>query len=250
MGSHASEMNPEFPYPRRRLARRVLRGLIHAAFAVLTDFEIIGRENLPPSGPLLLVGNHFSFIDPVAMVRATPWPVEFLGGFHTPNAPLWTRVFVESWGRYHVFRGTGARRALRAAEAVIAQKGVLGIFPEAGSWATVLRPARPGTAFIAARTGTPIVPMGFDGMINVFPSLGKGRRAHVTVRIGKPFGPLAATGKGRGRRRQLDEMGHQIMRHIAELIPPERRGHYSDDPAVRAAAQGTEIYPWGEDPEA
>jgi hypothetical protein len=34
------------------------------------------------------------------------------------------------------------------------------------------------------------------------------------------------------------------MAHIAELIPPERRGHYSDDPAIRAAAQGTEVYPW------
>jgi hypothetical protein len=33
------------------------------------------------------------------------------------------------------------------------------------------------------------------------------------------------------------------MRHVAELIPPERRGHYSNDPAIRAAVTGTEIYP-------
>jgi len=36
------------------------------------------------------------------------------------------------------------------------------------------------------------------------------------------------------------------MRHIAELIPPEKRGHYSDDPAIREAAMGTEIYPWAD----
>jgi hypothetical protein len=35
-----------------------------------------------------------------------------------------------------------------------------------------------------------------------------------------------------------------MMHQIAQLIPPERRGFYSDDPAVREAARGTEIYPW------
>jgi hypothetical protein len=48
------------------------------------------------------------------------------------------------------------------------------------------------------------------------------------------------------RRAQLDEIGHEIMHHIAELIPPEKRGHYSDDPAIREAARGTELYPWAD----
>ena len=85
-----------------------------------------------------------------------------------------------------------------------------------------------------------------DGLLDIFPSLGKGRRAGSTVRIGKPFGPFSVSGRGRKRRRQLDEIGHEIMRHIAELIPPSRRGHYSDDPAIREAATGTEIYPWAD----
>jgi 1-acyl-sn-glycerol-3-phosphate acyltransferase len=236
----------EFRYPRRRLIRSILRGLIHAAFAVLTDFQVEGRENLPEKGPLILVGNHFSFIDPVAMIRATPWLVEFVGGFRMPNAPPIVRWIPKLWGRYPLFRGTGSRYALHAAEAVLAQDGILGIFPEGGNWATVLRPPRPGTAFLAARTGAPIVPMGFDGLIDVFPQLRKGRRAQVLVRIGPIFGPFEAAGRGRERRRHLEEIGHEIMRHIAPLIPPERHGHYSDDPAIRAAAQGTEVYPWSD----
>jgi 1-acyl-sn-glycerol-3-phosphate acyltransferase len=88
--------------------------------------------------------------------------------------------------------------------------------------------------------------MGFDGLIDIFPSLGKGRRAQVTLRIGEPFGPFRTTGRGRERRQQLDEIGHEVMRHIAELLPPERRGFYSDDPEIRAAAAGTEIYPWAD----
>ena len=241
--------DPKFPYPRRRLIRALLRQLSHVAFATLTDLQIIGQENLPREGPLLVVANHFSFIDPVAMVRVTPWPLEFVGGFQMPNAPASVTWLPKVWGYYPVFRGTGSRYALRAAEAVLAQDGVLGIFPEAGSWATVLRPPRPGAAFLAVRTEARILPMGFDGLPDVFPRLRKGRRARVTVRIGRPFGPFHATGRGQARRQQLDAIGHEIMQCIAELIPPEWRGHYSEDPAIRAGAQGTEIYPWADAPE-
>jgi len=244
--------NPElqFSYPRRRLMRAFLRRLTHLAFDVLTDLRIFGTENIPKEGPLLVVGNHFSFIDPVAMLRATPWPLEFVGGTQMPNAPASVTWLPRIWGYFRVLRGTGSRHALRASEAVLAQGGAVGIFPEAGNWATVLRPPRPGAAFLAARTGARILPMGFDGLLDVFPRLRKLRRARVTVRIGKPFGPFQATGRGRARRKQLEAIGHEIMRRIAELLPPERRGHYSDDPAIRAAAQGTEAYPWTRAPEA
>ena len=238
--------NPEFVYPRRRVIRTVLRRMAAAALATVCDFRVLGQENIPEQGPLLVVGNHFSFIDPVAMIRASPWPLEFVGGFHNPSAPPVVTWIPKVWGLYPVFRGTGSRYALRGAEAVMAQEGVLGIFPEGGSWAAVLRPPRPGAAFLAARTNARMLPMGFDGLIDVFPRLRKGRRARVTVRIGKPFGPFAATGRGRERRRQLEEIGHKIMRRIAELIPPERHGYYSDDPAIRDAAKGTEIYPWAD----
>ena len=236
-------------YPRRRLLRAFLRRVVDLFFVSFTDLEIVGSENLPRKGPLLVVANHFSFLDPVLMIRAAPWPLEFLGGFHLPNAPAYVRWIPKIWGYYPVFRGTGSRAALYAAESVLAQEGVVGIYPEAGNWATVLRPARPGAAFLATQTGAQILPMGFDGLLNVFSSMRQRRRARVTARIGKPFGPFRVEGRGRRRRAQLDEVGHEIMRRIADLLPPERRGHYSDDPAVRAAAQGTEVYPWDDEPE-
>ncbi|MBN1177998.1 MAG: 1-acyl-sn-glycerol-3-phosphate acyltransferase [Anaerolineae bacterium] len=239
----------EFPYPRRRVVRTALHHVAHAALTTLADVQVFGREHFPKTGPLLVVANHFSFIDPVAMVQLVPWPIEFVGGFEMPNAPPSVTWIPKVWGYYPVFRGAYSRYALRAAEAVLKQNGVLGIFPEAGNWATVLRPARPGAAFLAARTGAPILPIGLAGLNDVFPSLRRGRRAKVTLRVGKPFGPFEAGGQGRERRKRLEEIGHRIMEHIAELIPPEKRGHYSDDPAIRAAAQGTEIYPWDESPE-
>lgn len=233
-------------YPRRQAVRALLRSGIAAALAVLTDFHVVGRENLPKSGPLVIVANHFNFLDPLAVIHITRYPMEFIGGRQAPNAPGAVGWIRNLWGILPVSRGGSSRDALLRAQHFLEQKGVLGIFPEGGSWAAVLRPPRPGAALLAARSGAPILPLGLDGLNEVFPSIRRGKRARVTVTIGKPFGPFQAEARDRSSRQAIDDFGHQIMRHIAELIPPERRGFYSDDPAVREAARGTEIYPWND----
>ena len=239
----------EITYPRRRLVRGFMRRASRLALSALAEFRVEGRENLPASGPLIVVANHFSFLDPAALVGALPWPLEFLGGLELPNAPPIVRWIPKLWGYYPVLRGGNSREALRAAEGVLKQGGILGIFPEAGNWAQVLRPARPGTAYLAARTGAPLLPIGFDGLPQVFEQLRARRRARVTVRVGKAFGPFKVADRGRERRRVLDGIGHEIMERIATLIPDEKRGYLSGDPAVREAAKGTEVYPWDESPE-
>lgn len=236
----------QFTSPARKLTRKILHFLSRPAFSLLTRLEINGIENLPANGPLIMVGNHFSFVDPVCFVRIAPWEIEFVGGANMPHAPLATRIIPILWGYHPLYRGTGAKESLRAAEKILNQGGILGIFPEAGNWATVLRPARPGTAYLASRTGASLLPVGLVGMSDVFPSLKRGRRARIQVNIGKPFGPFWAEGHGQSQRAQLDEIGHEIMRHIAQLLPPEKRGYYSDDPAIREAAKGTELYPWAD----
>jgi 1-acyl-sn-glycerol-3-phosphate acyltransferase len=240
----SQEISNSIKYPRRKWIRQILKALCQAALSVLADIRIEGQENMPAQGPLLIVGNHFSFIDPLVFVRIAPWKLEFLGGYNNPSAPPTVRIIPWLWGFYPLLRGTGSRDSLRAAEHLLQQDAIIGIFPEGGNWATVLRPARPGTAYLATRTGAPLLPVGIDGLLNLLPSIRKGNRAKVSIRIGKPFGPFQATGTGRNRRQQLDEIGHEIMRQIADLIPPERQGHYSPDPVIRDAAQGTEIYPW------
>ena len=187
---------PEIKYPRRRFIRDVMRGIIYILFDLLSDLEISGREHLPAGGPLLVAANHFSFIDPALVVRVTPWPLEVIGGAQLPYAPFDGTWILKLWGYFPTHRGTCSRTALRSAEAVLAQGGVVGIAPEGGAWATVLRPARPGAAFLATRTGARILPVGIDGATDVFPSLRNGRRAHVTVRIDELFGPFQAGERG------------------------------------------------------
>ena len=225
--------------------RRLIKYLSIAAFGLLIDLEIEGRENLPDGGPLLVIANHFSFIDPVAVIRALPYPIEFVGGAVFPHAPKIVQALPKFWGYYPVFRGTGSRYALKAAEQILNQDGVLGIMPEGGSWAEVLRPARPGAAYLASRTGTRILPLGIYGLNDIFP-LQWGKRAKAVVKIGKPVGPFKASGKGRNHREQLEQIGLELMKSIAALLPDHFRGFLADDPATREAAVGTEIYPWSD----
>ena len=232
------------PSAARLLLRMLFGFLIGILFALFTDMKINGKENLPKSGPLLLVGNHFHFADALAFIHIAPWPIEFVGNKAMPNAPVSVRVLALLWQPLMIKRGTSSRDSLLAAKMLIEQGGVLGIFPEAGSWAKVLRPPRPGTALLALRTSAPLVPVGLVGFNDIFPNLKKGKRARIEINIGTPFGPYEGQAAGRADRQLMDDIGHDIMRHIAAMIPPESHGVYSDDPAVREAAREAAIYPW------
>jgi 1-acyl-sn-glycerol-3-phosphate acyltransferase len=239
-----SDADEQYPYPRRVPIRRTMQAMARLLLRTLADFRIIGRENIPNQGPLLVVANHFSTLDTAALVAAVPWPVEFLGGFQLVDAADAVKWIPQLWGYYSVRRGWVSRTAMHAAAAVMKQNGTLAIFPEGGSWAQVLRPARPGTAYLAVHTGARLLPVGLDGLVDLFPSLRQGRRATVTARIGAPFGPFPRAERGRAGRAALDALGDEMMTRIADLLPPERRGVYSDNPALVEAAQEAAVYPY------
>lgn len=230
--------------PRHSGMRGVLRGAIRVFFALLARIRIEGAENIPDSGPLIVAANHFHFVDPLAVIRAMPWPLDFIGGFHMPFAPAIVRWLPRMWGLYRVRRSGSSRGALRQAEETLKAGGILGIFPEGGSWATILRPPRPGSAFLATRTQARVLPIGLDGLPEIFSSLKRFRRATVTIRIGKPIGPFSSSLGGRAGRGDLDAVGDTILRSISELVPPAVRGVYSDDPKLRQEAEASAHYPW------
>ncbi len=234
----------QYPYPRRRVTRFLLTRLARVVLHTLSNFQVIGRENIPDSGPLLVVGNHFHFGDPVIAAAIARWPMEFVGGFQFIDGPKYVHWIPSVWGFYKLRRGNASKDALRAGTAVLQQNGILGIFPEGGSWADVLRPPRPGTAYLAVRSGAPILPIGIDGLTNLFPYLRRGKRATVTVRIGKPFGPFQANGRGRERRAQLEAISDKIMLQIAALLPPAHHGVYSTDPILRTEAEKVSAWPF------
>lgn len=217
-------------YPRRHLIRWPLKLVARLAVKFLIKLRIENIENLPKEGPLMLVGNHFAFVDFVIILAKTPWLVEVLGDYEMPNVPGYLKWIPRAWGALPVNQGIASRHSLRAAQQVLEQNGFVMVFPE-GRLADrpknpVLSEGNPGAAYIALRSGPPILPIGFDGTYDIFPSLAKGRRANVTVRIGEPFGPFHLEA-GQNRQERINEVHEIIMKKIAALLPPERRGVYS-----------------------
>jgi 1-acyl-sn-glycerol-3-phosphate acyltransferase len=235
-----NDVESAVPYPRRLVIRFVLKSLARLAFLAVSRLEIVGRENIPAGGPVILVANHFHFADPVALLVACRRQVEFIGGFRFINAPWIVRFIPHLWGYFPAFRGGYTRSTLRSALGVLEQAGVVAIFPEGGSWATTLRPGRPGAAFLALESQVPVVPVGIDGMTGLFGQL----RPRITLRIGRPIGPFPRMADGVPRRAEIDARTDEIMRAIAALIPPAGHGVYSDDPEIREAGRAVAAFPF------
>ncbi len=126
----AESSHPSDPlYQPNRPLRRFLQFLARGVFKIVTDMEIEGEENFPKSGPLIMVGNHFSFIDPAAFVSVAPWPMDFIGGAVTPHAPKIVQFIPRLWGYLPVYRGTGSTYALKEAERILKGGGGSGHLP-------------------------------------------------------------------------------------------------------------------------
>ncbi|MGB7335789.1 MAG: lysophospholipid acyltransferase family protein [Salaquimonas sp.] len=230
----------EFAYPRRVILRRFLRFAAGIAFKLLARVEIKGLENLPKSGPVILAGNHFHFSDPVALLCLSKRQVEFVGGFRFPNAPTIVKFLPTLWGYFPVHRGAYSRSSLDYSTATLAKGGVVGIFPEGGAWAEVLRYPRSGIGFLAAESGAVIVPVGLSGFTGLF----KIWRPKINMTVGKPIGPFQVDGKAMERKEALADIGKETMQGIAKLLPPHERGVYAEDKKTRDAAKEVAAYPF------
>jgi len=72
--------------------RSILKGLIRLAINLFSDFELIGAENIPDKGPLIITGNHFSFTDSVAMLHIAPPSIEMFSGANPAFTPGWAKL--------------------------------------------------------------------------------------------------------------------------------------------------------------
>jgi 1-acyl-sn-glycerol-3-phosphate acyltransferase len=142
------------------------------------------------------------------------------------------RIFPNAWQTLKIEQGTPNFEALRASEAILAQDGVLVIYPEGHVHDGPLNSALPGAAFMALRTGVPILPMGTisDNDWKLFKTLTEEkRRLRVFTKIGEVFGPLKTENPDRPSRSEIRAAGELIMTRIAALLPKEFRGEFDPE---------------------
>jgi 1-acyl-sn-glycerol-3-phosphate acyltransferase len=200
---------------------RISRFLIRVFLHLLCAFRLEGASHEPTSGPVIIVSNHLSDLDPLVVGASLRRRVGFMAKHELFVNPL-VRWWVTSCGAFSVHRGEPDPRALRTALEILRGGGALVMFPEGTRGRDrTLRPPEPGAAMLALRTGATILPLAILGTDKVLPRGARGlRRAPISVRIGPPI-PPAAPHLGDGRkpgRDEIDAMGRRYMEAIGRLM--------------------------------
>jgi len=201
-------------------------------------FKVIGAENVPRSGPVIICPNHSANLDPpmvpAFLPRGDSWSMAkseyFKGGFIT-----W--VF-RSYHSFPVVRHTADRIAIRRAFEILESGQALIIYPEGTRVESgVLAKPEPGAGFIAQRAACPVVPVGLTGTRECLPKGARWpRRTRVSITFGKPFVVLRK--RADGTKVTREDAADAIMLEIAELLPERQRGVFSDVATWREKLRG------------
>ena len=203
---------------------QIVKVIVSLILRILARIEIVGVENVPPKGPYIVICNHLGRFDPPLLLIALPVRMIVLAASKYQNHPIFGPL-LSSMGAIYVRRGEVDRQALRACRDALERGGILGMAPEGTrSPMGALQEGHTGVAYLASRTGVPILPVAITGTEKITASLKRFRRDRVKAVIGETFTLPDIEGKATGQ--QLKELTELIMRHLAGMLPEEYRGVY------------------------
>jgi 1-acyl-sn-glycerol-3-phosphate acyltransferase len=221
--------------------RAIMRGLV----SVTADFRIEGVEEIPATGPLLVVMNHLGLFDGPVLLASFPRQLEGIVAAETFDVPVLGKL-LDWYGFISVKRGQFDRQVVTRAKALLESGRALLISPEAGISETgSLRQARAGAAYLAVQAKALVLPVAITGTEKVhglwdattekvrlrgaeYLAFWRSRRPKLEVRLtyGQPFNVEAVGKSWRERRRALGAVSDEMMGRIAELLPSRYQGVY------------------------
>jgi len=156
-----------------------LRQVLHGQFKLMNELEVLGIENVPTSGGVILASNHQSWLDVQVLGASCPRRVHFIAKSEFETWPV-LRHLIKLTESVFVRRG-GDNEALQTIAEALRNGWPVAIYPEgtipgeediprrAVDPQTGLLPGHTGVARLALMAGVPIVPVGVSGTGRAFP---------------------------------------------------------------------------------
>ncbi len=193
----------------------MLRGQAFGRFLawLFTRCELVGVENVPAEGPVLIAANHSHIFDGPLLFGQLPRPVGFFVKaevFVGPVGPFLRRI-----GQIPVHRGIAERTPIVAALDTLAAGGVIAVFPEGTRGSGDVAAVQHGVAYLAVRSGAPVLPVACVGTRVIWRHRRTLRRPPVRVVFGTPF---KVASSGRASRRAIADAAEQIRSELADLV--------------------------------
>lgn len=173
--------------------------------------KVIGRENVPSEGGVLLVFNHRSYMDVVIAGVTCPRKLNFMAKSELFKKKFFARL-ISSLGAYPIQRGRGDIGAIKSTLAKLSDNEAVLIFPEGKRVKTVddekHTRAKPGAVMIAVHGKVPVVPVYISGKIKFMHK--------VTITYGKPIYYTEYYGQ-KLNIEQLQSLSDEMMKEIRKL---------------------------------
>ncbi|HEY9556059.1 MAG TPA: lysophospholipid acyltransferase family protein [Acidimicrobiales bacterium] len=202
-----------------RISYGAVRGLFVIVFKLIGRVEVVGAENVPATGAFVLAPVHRSNVDFALTSIVTKRPMRYMGKDSIWKSRLLGR-FVTMLGAFPVHRGSADRDALKACTDIVSGGSPLVMFPEGTRQSgPKVEELFDGTAYVAAKTGVPIIPMGIGGSEAMLPKGAKlPRRSKLVLVVGEPIPAPAKTESGRMPRSAVSALTAQLDGVLQQLF--------------------------------
>ncbi|HVE91232.1 MAG TPA: (d)CMP kinase [Actinomycetota bacterium] len=204
--------------PRANIEFRLVRGTLSGIARTLFRMEIRGAHLIPSTGPAIIAPNHRSMVDVMAAAALTRRKTWFMSKEELFATRLSSSFFTKM-GCFPVRRGRPDRRSLATALSLLARGELLGLFPE-GTRQPQARfdTIEEGLAYVALKSGAPVVPVAFSGTQLVLPKGSKvPRLVKLRAQVGEPF-VLGGPVRGVLARAQIVQATDESQRRLAEVM--------------------------------
>ena len=207
----------------------ILRFMIRILLRLITRVEIRGKENVPLTGGMILASNHIGNFDILMVYFGIDRADLFIPVAEKFEKIGWIRWLAKYLNILFVDRFNPDLKAIRKMISLMENGKCLAIAPEGTRSLTgSLNEGKPGVAYLAARSGFPVVPVAVTGTADkvILSNLKQFRKSHITLTGGKPFTIPPIPNKDRDA--VLQKYTDEIMCQIAVLLPEKYRGVYAE----------------------